>query len=106
MGVSRRFVVSVYTLGIWTVRPGSEDDFEVGWRRLAERTQADHPEATAVLLRDREHPGTYISFGPWDSLEQIAEWRGSPAFQESVTAIRELLENFEPHTMDPVVVVG
>ena len=98
--------MSVYTLGIWTVRPGRGGDFEDGWRRMAERTRADHPDATAVLLRDQERPDTYISFGPWDSVEQIAAWRASPMFTESVAGLRQMLAGFEPHTMDPVVVVG
>jgi heme-degrading monooxygenase HmoA len=96
----------VYTLGIWTVRPGRGADFEDGWRRLAERTRADHPDASAVLLRDRDRPDTYISFGPWESVEHVAAWRASPAFLESVADLRQVVAGFEPHTMDPVVVVG
>jgi hypothetical protein len=38
----------------------------------------------ATLLRDREQPHRFISFGPWDSLEQIAQWRSSVTFKEGV----------------------
>jgi heme-degrading monooxygenase HmoA len=97
--------MSVYTLGIWTVRHGHEDEFQAGWQELARRTREDFPEATALLLRDRESPNRFISIGPWKSLEQIATWRGSAAFTESVGVLRALADGFEPHTLDPVVVV-
>jgi len=41
-----------------------------------------------------------------ESLEQIEMWRASTTFGEGVAKIRELLDGFEPHTMDPVVTIG
>jgi heme-degrading monooxygenase HmoA len=98
--------MAVYTLGVWTVRPGSEDDFVRAWRDMAEHTRADFPDATAVLLRDRDRPNWFISSGPWQSMEDIQSWRGSAAFRDGVARIRTLLEGFDAHTMDPVVTVG
>jgi heme-degrading monooxygenase HmoA len=97
--------MTVYTLGVWTVRPGEAEAFEAGWKELARRTKRDFPAATAVLLRDRDDPHRYISFGPWESDEEVARWRDSAAFRETVGAVRAVLEGFEPHTMDPAVVV-
>jgi heme-degrading monooxygenase HmoA len=97
--------MSVYTLGIWTVREGREQDFQAGWKELARRTREDFPQATAVLLRDREVPNRFISVGPWESLEQIGAWRASAAFTDTVGALRALLDDFSAHTMDPVVVL-
>ena len=76
------------------------------WRELATETAMDFPGASAVLLQDREAPGLFVSFGPWDSLEQIASWRASLTFTTGVGAIRPHLESFEPHTMDPVATIG
>jgi len=98
--------LAVYTLGVWTVKPGHEDDFIEAWNALATATVEDFPGATAVLLRDRDDPSKFISSGPWDSLEQIETWRASNTFRDGVGQIRELIEGFEPHTMDPVVTVG
>jgi quinol monooxygenase YgiN len=92
--------MGVYTLGIWRVKDGRADDFVRAWLELAEQTQADFPAGTATLLRDRDQPSLFTSFGPWDSLEQIAQWRNSPTFQDGVAKLRELLDSFEPHTMD------
>jgi heme-degrading monooxygenase HmoA len=97
--------MAIYTLGVWTVRPGAEDEFIEAWRDMAARTAADFPGATAVLLRDRERPNWFISNGPWASMADIEAWRGSATFKDGVARIRGTLEAFEPHTMDPVVTV-
>jgi heme-degrading monooxygenase HmoA len=96
---------SVYTLAQWRAKPGHEEQFVTAWRGLADRTRALFPDATAVLLRDREDPSLFVSFGPWESVEVVAEWRNSPAFVESGAQMREHLDGLEPHTMDVRVVV-
>ena len=92
--------MSIYTLGIWTVKSGHEDDFIAAWKDLGDRTKADFPGATATLLRDRDQPNRFISFGPWDSIEQIEQWRGSETFKKGVARLREVLEGFAPSTME------
>jgi len=92
--------MSVFTLGIWTVNDGREDDFVHAWRDLAERTKEDFPDATATLLRDRDQQNRFVSFGPWESLDQIEQWRSSTTFQTGVAKIRELVDDFVPFTLD------
>ena len=94
--------MAVYTSGTWKVIPGNEDAFIDAWKHLAEQTKADFPGSTATLLRDRDDPTLFVSFGPWDSIEQIERWRASDTFQSGVGTIRPLLAEFTPHTMDPV----
>lgn len=98
--------MSVYTLGIWTVKEGHEDEFVAAWRDLAVQTAADFPGSTARLLRDRDAPNRFISSGPWQSLEQIEAWRASSTFTAGVGRLRELLDGFEPHTMDEAAAIG
>ena len=90
----------VYTLGVWTVKNGREGDFVKAWQDLADRTKTDFPEETATLLRDRDQPNLFISFGPWESLEQIERWRSSDTFKHRVGTIRAMLDDFVAHTMD------
>src|SRR5947208_2774595 len=97
--------MAVYTLGIWTVKRGREEDFVRAWQDLADRTKTEFPDEVATLLRDREQPHRFISFGPWDSLEQIAQWRSSVTFKEGVGKLRELLDEFVPHEMDLVAAI-
>ncbi len=92
--------MTVYTLGIWTVKAGREEDFVRAWRELADRTKSDFPDETATLLRDRDQANQFVSFGPWESLEQIEQWRDSNTFKQGVAKLRELLDEFSPRTMD------
>ncbi|GAC1323143.1 MAG: hypothetical protein NVSMB13_02610 [Mycobacteriales bacterium] len=96
----------VYTLGVWTVRAGQEEQFVAAWQDMASKTAAEFPGASGILLRDRDQPERFISSGPWDSLELIEQWRASSTFREGVARIRPLVEVFEPHTMDPAAAVG
>lgn len=93
-------MADVYTLAIWTVKPGREDDFTALWTRLGERTLEDFSEARGTLLRDRERPNRFVSFGPWRSVEQVEAWRASPAFRETVRELQEVLDDFQPGTFD------
>lgn len=92
---------SLYTSGEWIVKAGREDEFVAAWRDLAEWSMSNVAGGGwAKLLRDRDDPRHFVSFGPWDSLEAIEEWRASPGFQERVGRIREMLEGFEPRTLE------
>jgi quinol monooxygenase YgiN len=83
--------VSVYTLGIWLVHPGREEDF---------------PNGKAVLMHDRDVKNRFISTGPWESLEQVEQWRASDVFTQSVEAMKDLLEHFEARTLDEAASIG
>ncbi|MEN8583557.1 antibiotic biosynthesis monooxygenase [Arthrobacter sp. KBS0703] len=98
--------MSVYTLGIWLIKPGHEDDFVKAWQDMAARTQTDFPEAKGVLMHDRDVPNRFISTGPWESVDQIERWRASAAFTEGLQSIREIVEHFEPHTLDEAATIG
>jgi heme-degrading monooxygenase HmoA len=98
--------MAIYTLGVWAVKAGREQDFIDAWHALAAATAGDFPGASAVLLRDRDAPTTFISSGPWDSLDQIETWRSSNTFRDGVTKIREFIDAFEPHTMDVAASTG
>jgi heme-degrading monooxygenase HmoA len=92
----------VYSMGIWLVKPGREDDFMHAWEDLARRTKEAFPGAHGLLMRDKDVPNRFISTGPWESLEQMKEWRESRAFSEGLAGIRNTIEHFEPHTLEQV----
>jgi heme-degrading monooxygenase HmoA len=96
-----------YTCGIWTVKPGREEEFINGWQELADWTLSEVPGAMwARLLQDRSNPSRFVSVGPWASLDAIEAWRGLPAWREQVERLRGLLDGFEPSTLDQVGSVG
>ena len=91
----------LYTLAIWTTKPGREEDFVVAWRELGRWTLETRAELTSgTLLQDRERPTRFVSFGPWPSLAAIDEWRSAPGFGERLGRIETLLQNVEPGTFD------
>ena len=97
-------MTDVWTHGTWTVKAGREDDFVEAWREMA-REVAAHLEVrtTPLLLRDRDRPNVFISFGPWESLDAVTRFRASEPFRRHVTAMGALLEDFEARTLDQVV---
>lgn len=56
--------------------------------------------ANARLLRDVEQPGTFISFGPWASLDVVRRWRSDPEYHVRVARMYEVVESFEPRTLE------
>jgi len=96
-----------YTHGIWRVKPGRAEEFVAAWTEFAEWT-VEHVEGAGwgKLLRDREDDHRFISIGPWASLEAIEAWRSLDGWSERVARFRELLETFEPSTLEPVAERG
>jgi heme-degrading monooxygenase HmoA len=93
-------MVELYTYAVWIVRSGCEDEFVSRWREMAEWTAENVPGAgTARLLQDEDHPGRFISLGPWESREAVSSWRSLLGFQERIGRMRELLETFTRSTM-------
>ena len=93
-------MVELYTYAVWIVRSGCEDEFVSRWREMAQWTAENVPGAgTARLLQDEDHPGRFISLGPWESREAASSWRSLLGFQERIGRMRDLLETFTRSTM-------
>jgi heme-degrading monooxygenase HmoA len=98
--------IDMYTHGVWVVRSGREEEFVARWRELAEWTAANVPGAgEARLLQDEDHPGRFISIGPWESRDAVRSWRSLLGFQERLGNLRELLETTTVSTLTLRVVV-
>lgn len=90
----------IYTLGIWTVKPGKEAQFISEWTAFAERTAKNYPGAgKPYLLQDEHEPLRFISFGPWDNKETIRQWRESAEFRAFADKVKDLCDKFEPNTL-------
>jgi quinol monooxygenase YgiN len=100
----RRLMARVWTHGVWTVKPGREEEFVRAWSAMRDQVNAELSlDAQPTLLRDREHSNVFMSFGPWPDVAAVERFRASPAFTENVARIQPLLESFEPQTLDEVV---
>lgn len=93
-----------YTSGEWFVRTGEEEAFASTWRKLAEwASTLAGASGSPVLLRDRDDPRRFVSFGPWDNLEAINEFRSSPEFAEFMGRLRPLLEDSRFRTLETAI---
>jgi quinol monooxygenase YgiN len=96
-----------FTHGRWLVRQGSEDAFVREWQSLAEWATREVPGGPwAILLRDRETRSQFVSFGPWATLEAVADFRSRPEFQEVFRRMRPLLESVDTFVLDRVASAG
>src|SRR4051812_26071071 len=96
-------MANVWTHGTWTVMPGREDAFVDAWTALAREVAAEEIAAgSPTLLRDRERPNMFVSFGPFADDDAVARFRSSRAFHDAQERMRDLLESFEPRTLDEV----
>ncbi len=95
-------MASVWTHGTWVVKSGQERAFIDAWTRLARSAQDRYQSGRPVMLRDRERPNTFETFGSWLSIEAVEEFRASDLFRDAVVETQPLLESFEPVTLDEI----
>jgi quinol monooxygenase YgiN len=95
-------VANVWTHGTWIVKPGNEDAFVEAWSRLARTAGPRFGSSRATLLRDRDRPNVFKTFGAWPSIEVVEEFRASDLFAKAVAELQPLVESFEPMTLDEV----
>jgi heme-degrading monooxygenase HmoA len=95
--------MTVYTMGVWTVKPGREDAFIAAWDALGQWTLERGFDTHGTLVRDRSAPSRFVSFGPWPSAEEAERWRSDPGFEERLSRIEETIDSFEPGLYDVVM---
>jgi len=91
-----------FTHTTWKVKPGREEEFVQRWLEWVGWSHRQGLRAHARLLRDVEDPGIFISFGPWETIGAVRNWRTEPGYQERVSRLQELVERFEPRTLEQV----
>jgi hypothetical protein len=89
----------VWTHGVWTVREGREQEFVAAWRALVPvgtRLGSGDP----ILLRDRDRPNVFRSFGSWPDVETAGRFREE--IRPLLGGMDELLDRFDTFTLDEV----
>ncbi|MER3410031.1 MAG: antibiotic biosynthesis monooxygenase [Thermoleophilia bacterium] len=90
----------VWTHGKWTVRPGREEEFVQALGALAREARDELGIDPPLLLRHREQPNVFLTFSSWPSEVDIERFR--EFLFPRLGPMRELVESFEPHTLDEV----
>lgn len=87
----------VYTLGVWKVKPGQEAEFVDAWKGLGEIfSELPHPPGTGTLVQSVSDPVLFYSFGPWKSMEHVAEMRTDPRSQAGIQRLVDLCTEATP----------
>ena len=98
-------MAAIWTHGIWTVKPGREEEFAAAWREMARDALTEcTPRAEPHLLRERERPNVFRSFGEWDDAETVARFR--EYIRPHIERIGELTESIEFVALDEVGLDG
>jgi heme-degrading monooxygenase HmoA len=99
----RRAMAETYTSGLWTVKPGHEEDFVAAWTDFVEWARDQPGSGTFRLVRDVDEPSHYLSFAPWESFEAQATWKQTDEFAARMSRVRAHVDGFEPSTYELVV---
>jgi heme-degrading monooxygenase HmoA len=91
-----------YTHTTWHVGDGNQEEFVRRWAEWAEWSRRQGLVEDALLLRDTEDPQRFVSFGPWESVAAIAGWRALLGYQERVDRLRQVVDSFQPRTLEVV----
>jgi heme-degrading monooxygenase HmoA len=83
--------------GIYTVKRGKEQEFIQEWQKAAQWTmgQYNFTGVGARLYQDTEDPQRYISYGEWNSLNDIKAWSQRPEYQGMMDKLRDLCDHME-----------
>ena len=91
-----------FTHTSWVVKEGRESEFVERWREWADWTRRQGLASHATLLRDVDDPRRFVSFGPWESMQAVRNWRALTGYHERVAELRELVDELEPRTLEVV----
>jgi len=86
----------IYTTGTWTPYPGKEEDFVRAWAEFASWASSMPGAGLLSLTRDIRDTARFISFGGWESFEQVRDWKGSPEFRERMAHVLQHVADFQP----------
>jgi hypothetical protein len=98
---------TIYTMGMWSVKPGRERSFVKLWTDFARWNSKNQSWAKwGLLLKDTEKTGTFFTIGPWKDKKMIRQWRNTPEFKEFIAKARTLCRNkVQPNILQEIIKV-
>ncbi|MDQ3799999.1 MAG: antibiotic biosynthesis monooxygenase [Acidobacteriota bacterium] len=86
-----------YTLAMYRVKAGKENDFVAAWNELADTfSSLPNPPLWGTLIRHQTDRTLFYSFGPWRSADDVKQMRASDEALKAFARIRELCEELTP----------
>jgi hypothetical protein len=89
----------IYTLGVWRVKEGKQDQFVEAWKRLGRVFHnLPHPPGEGTLVQSLDEPQQFYSFGPWRTLDDVLAMRSDPDARREIGTLMELCDVARPGT--------
>lgn len=87
----------IYTLGVWHVKDGLQQEFITAWKELGEvfASLPDSP-GKGILIQSTTESTLFYSFGPWNSLDAVEAMRNNPQAQQGVRKLMDLCSEATP----------
>jgi heme-degrading monooxygenase HmoA len=92
----------VYTTGTWKPNPGNEEAFVKAWSQFAGWASSMPGAGTLRLVRDLHEPGRFVSFGDWESIDQVRAWKSSTEFRDRMAQVLQHVDDFQPTELESV----
>jgi hypothetical protein len=87
----------VYTLGVWYVHEGQQQEFINAWKELGTIFGSlSDPPGKGILIQSTSDSTLFYSFGPWNSLEAIEAMRDDHRAQEGIRKLIDLCTEATP----------
>lgn len=97
--------MTVYSSGAWTVKEGEGEQFVEAWTEFARWLGTMPGAGTARLTQDLEEPAHYLSFAPWESVDEMHAWKSDPEFKDRMAEVQKHVSDFKPSEMEQVAEV-
>jgi heme-degrading monooxygenase HmoA len=92
-------VSDVFTLGMWRVKQGRQDQFIEAWKDVGRHFRSlPDPPGEGTLLQSVDDPEQFCSFGPWASLDDVQAMRGHADTPKVLGRLVELCDEARPGT--------
>jgi heme-degrading monooxygenase HmoA len=95
--------MSVYTTGSWQPNAGREEAFVEAWSQFAAWASSMPGAGSLRLVRDKDQPEQFTSFGEWETVDAVRAWKSSPEFRERMAQVLQHVEHFRPSELELVV---
>ena len=95
-------MAEMITTGVWVVDDAKQEAFIEAWASFSAWASSMDGAGPLRLGRDGGDPRRFVSFGPWDSAEQVHAWKASDEFRERMGAVLRHVAEFHPTELDAV----
>ena len=95
-----------YSSGAWIAKDGQNEAFVEAWTEFARWVSTMPGAGTARLTHDLREPQRYLSFAPWETVEDMHAWKSSPEFGQRMRVVREHVAEFTPSELELIAEVS